>query len=347
MDRSPDTARRLRLAVLVAGCVVVAFVLARLATNRAAQRVDSRRRAGFVTVPSGGDGDLVVGAYAAVDPALVAALDSARYGAGPGQAAALAGLPPIGAYLPPSRIVFALPTLTPDPTPTPTRTLTQTPTPVPTASPSPTGTMIPVTAVVTAVGLSTPTPTPAAPTPTASPTETVEVTPSIVPPPTFTPPARSTGEPLRLPALRGPLNPGLLGLGVLPLGYGGYGCAPAGWPVDGVLTQYFHRWHPAIDLGIPLRTPVIATHSGQVIFAGWRTDGYGNLIIVENGPFQTYYAHLSGFNVSEGQLVARGTVIGWSGSTGNSSGPHIHYEIRIDGGEVDPLTFENRSYPPC
>ncbi len=305
MDRSPDTARRLRLAALVIGVFVVAFGLARLAADRAARRVDSRQRAGFAPVPDAEDSNLIAGAYAAVDPALVAALDSARYGGGLGQAAALAGLPPIGAYLPPSRIMFALPTMTPSATFTPTRTPTQTFTPVPTATPSLTAS--PPRVTVPATGSRTPTRTPPARTPTPSPTATIVVTPSMVPPPTFTPPVRSTGEALRLPSLRGPLNPGLLGLGLLPAGYGGYGCAPAGWPVDGVLTQYFHRWHPAIDLGIPLYTPVIATHSAQVIFAGWRTDGYGNLIILENGPFQTYYAHLSDFNVSEGQLVTRGT----------------------------------------
>ena len=188
--------------------------------------------------------------------------------------------------------------------------------------PTPTG-----TAALTPLPTATPTVTPSA-TPTGSPT------PTITPPPTLTPVVLIQSTYATLPP------------GMSP--YGGLNCAPAGWPVaGGVLTQYFHGYHRAIDIGIPLFTPVVATHSGVVKFAGWRTDGYGNLIIIENGLFVTYYAHLSDFNVVSGQVVGRGTLIGWSGSTGNSSGPHIHYEIRVNGREVDPLTFEQLGYPPC
>ncbi|MBN1562907.1 MAG: M23 family metallopeptidase, partial [Anaerolineae bacterium] len=63
--------------------------------------------------------------------------------------------------------------------------------------------------------------------------------------------------------------------------------------------------------------------------------------------FITYYAHLTEFNVVEGQIVGRGSLIGWTGSTGNSTGPHVHYEIRINDTPVDPLTFEARGYPSC
>jgi murein DD-endopeptidase MepM/ murein hydrolase activator NlpD len=84
-----------------------------------------------------------------------------------------------------------------------------------------------------------------------------------------------------------------------------------------------------------------------VIFAGWSTVGYGNLVILQNGAFITYYAHLSDFNVVTGQQVGSASVIGWTGSTGNSTGPHIHYEVRINDVPVDPLTFENRGYPAC
>ena len=136
-------------------------------------------------------------------------------------------------------------------------------------------------------------------------------------------------------------------VGPAALEYAGDGCAPSGWPGAGTLTQYFHRWHSGMDIGIPLNSGVVATHSGEVIFAGWRTDGYGNLIIIQNGAFITYYAHLNSFNVSAGQKVGRGSVIGWSGSTGNSTGPHIHYEIRINDVPVDPLTFEKRGYESC
>lgn len=94
-------------------------------------------------------------------------------------------------------------------------------------------------------------------------------------------------------------------------------------------------------------TPVLATHSGEITFAGWSDEGYGNLIIIESGVFSTYYGHLESLNVVDGQAVQRGMVIGWSGSTGNSSGPHLHYEVRINNIPLDPLTFEQRGYISC
>jgi murein DD-endopeptidase MepM/ murein hydrolase activator NlpD len=98
---------------------------------------------------------------------------------------------------------------------------------------------------------------------------------------------------------------------------------------------------------VPLGTPVIATHSAQVIFAGWSDIGYGYLVILQSGPYITYYAHNTSFNVTEGQYVGAGSIISWSGSTGNSSGPHVHYETRINDIPVDPLTFGNRGYSTC
>jgi murein DD-endopeptidase MepM/ murein hydrolase activator NlpD len=169
--------------------------------------------------------------------------------------------------------------------------------------------------------------------PPPTPTPAVSPFPTRVPLPTLTP----------APTL-GPATPGVL---PAPQGYSGGDCAPSGWPVAGVLTQYYHWYHRGIDIGVALNTGVVATHSGQVIFAGWRTDGYGNLIILQSGMFITYYAHLTDFNVVAGQIVGRGSVIGWSGSTGNSTGPHVHYEIRINDSEVDPLTFEERGYNSC
>lgn len=124
-------------------------------------------------------------------------------------------------------------------------------------------------------------------------------------------------------------------------------CAPAGRPVDGILTQRFHVYHIGIDIGIPLGTPVIATHSGIITFAGWSDVGYGYLVILQNGDFITYYAHNTSFNIVEGQFVQRGNIIAFSGSTGNSTGPHVHYETRIRDVPVDPLTFESRGYATC
>src|SRR5262249_35497002 len=124
-------------------------------------------------------------------------------------------------------------------------------------------------------------------------------------------------------------------------------CAPAGLPVDGILTQRFHAGHSGVDLGVPLGTPVLATMSAQVTFADWSTIGYGYLVILQNGPYITYYAHNTSFNVSVGQFVGKGSIVSWSGSTGNSTGPHVHYETRINDVPVDPLTFESRGYPTC
>lgn len=124
-------------------------------------------------------------------------------------------------------------------------------------------------------------------------------------------------------------------------------CAPAGMPAEGILTQRFHIYHSGIDIGVNLGTPVLATHSGQVIYADWSDVGYGYLVILQSGAFITYYAHNTSFNVSTGQYVGKGSIIAWSGSTGNSTGPHIHYETRINDVPVDPLTFESRGYPSC
>lgn len=167
--------------------------------------------------------------------------------------------------------------------------------------------------------------------------------PTVLPYPTSPPlplPQVPTQIPGELPAFGPDGTP-------LTLPYAGDSCAPAGLPVDGILTQRFHYYHSGIDLGVPLGTPIRATHSGQVTFAGWSTVGYGYLIILQNGPYITYYAHQTSFNVSVDNLVGKGSIIGWSGSTGNSSGPHVHYETRINDVPVDPLTFENRGYATC
>lgn len=131
------------------------------------------------------------------------------------------------------------------------------------------------------------------------------------------------------------------------LPYAGASCAPSGLPVDGILTQNFHVGHSGVDLAVPLGTPVIATMSGQVTFADWSTIGYGYLVILQNGAFITYYAHNTSFNVSVNQFVGKGSIVSWSGSTGNSTGPHVHYETRINDVPVDPLTFESRGYRSC
>lgn len=115
-------------------------------------------------------------------------------------------------------------------------------------------------------------------------------------------------------------------------------------PVVGEITSHFGprwgSWHNAIDIAAPSGTPVLAADSGMVIFRGW-SGSYGNLVQIDHGggKMVTWYAHLSAFNVSVGQTVNKGDVIGYVGSTGYSTGPHLHFEIRIDGTPVNPLNY--------
>jgi len=97
------------------------------------------------------------------------------------------------------------------------------------------------------------------------------------------------------------------------------------------------RLHAGVDLAAPLGSPVHATTDGVVGWAGAR-GGYGLLVGVAGAAgVETRYAHLSRLNVASGQTVRRGQVLGWSGSTGLSTGPHLHYEIRVNGRAVNPL----------
>jgi murein DD-endopeptidase MepM/ murein hydrolase activator NlpD len=119
----------------------------------------------------------------------------------------------------------------------------------------------------------------------------------------------------------------------------GTGSTPSGRPVGGVLTNTFHPGHNGLDFGVPVGTNVQATMSGKVVYAGWNTEGYGNLVIVENGPYRTYFAHLSQIPVKIGDVVAAGDIVGLSGNTGNSTGPHVHYEVRNNQKVIDPTSF--------
>ncbi len=116
--------------------------------------------------------------------------------------------------------------------------------------------------------------------------------------------------------------------------------SPKGKPVEtDIITQYSRAGHVALDFGVSVGTQVHSTHAGKVVYAGWNNEGYGNLVIVENGPYRTYYAHLSEIPVSVDQEVGAGEVIGLSGNTGNSTGPHLHYEIRKDNVPIDPTNY--------
>lgn len=98
----------------------------------------------------------------------------------------------------------------------------------------------------------------------------------------------------------------------------------------------FASWHPAVDLAAAEGTPVYAANGGRVIFAGWSNWGYGYTVVLAHGPFTTIYAHLGNVNVGCGQDVASGQQIAGSGNSGNSSGPHLHFEIRYQDAPQDP-----------
>jgi murein DD-endopeptidase MepM/ murein hydrolase activator NlpD len=115
------------------------------------------------------------------------------------------------------------------------------------------------------------------------------------------------------------------------------------YPVSASLTQGYTSTHHGLDFGVVVGTDVQSTISGKVAYAGWNDQGYGNLVIVDNGTYQTYYAHLSEIPVSVGDTVQKGEVVGLSGNTGNSTGPHLHYEVRKNYTAIDPTTFDNSS----
>jgi murein DD-endopeptidase MepM/ murein hydrolase activator NlpD len=115
------------------------------------------------------------------------------------------------------------------------------------------------------------------------------------------------------------------------------------WPVSGPITSgYGSRWgrlHAGIDIAVPTGTPVVAAASGQVIVAGWM-GGYGNLVVIDHGGgLATAYAHNSSVAVGSGSSVSQGQTIAYAGSTGNSTGPHVHFEVRVNGSAVDPLGY--------
>jgi murein DD-endopeptidase MepM/ murein hydrolase activator NlpD len=111
----------------------------------------------------------------------------------------------------------------------------------------------------------------------------------------------------------------------------------------GVRSDPFHSgaaFHPGIDLSGTYGTPIYATADGTVLRAGWNSGGYGNLVELDHGRgITTRYGHMSAILVSEGQHVTRGQQIGRMGSTGRSTGNHLHYEVRIDGRAVNPIPF--------
>ena len=111
------------------------------------------------------------------------------------------------------------------------------------------------------------------------------------------------------------------------------------WPVSGVLTQGFHAYHPAIDLASPTGTAIVSADKGKIIRAGWWTGGYGNAVQIDHGNgYISTYAHMSVISVSTGEDIEKGQKIGEIGSTGRSTGPHLHLTIQIEGKYLNPLT---------
>lgn len=101
----------------------------------------------------------------------------------------------------------------------------------------------------------------------------------------------------------------------------------------------FTGYHSGVDLAASSGTPVYASSPGRVIYRGWNNWGYGYLVVLAHGPFTSFYAHLSSINVGCGQMVGSGSLIGGVGTTGNSSGDHLHFEIRYNDTPVDPLLY--------
>jgi murein DD-endopeptidase MepM/ murein hydrolase activator NlpD len=111
------------------------------------------------------------------------------------------------------------------------------------------------------------------------------------------------------------------------------------WPESGTITSTFGA-HNGIDIATTAGTPLAAAQAGWVVFAGWTPDGLGNAVYIDHGNgFTTVYGHMQQINVSVGQRVARGQTIGLEGSTGNSTGPHVHFMVIDNGRSCNPLNY--------
>ena len=143
------------------------------------------------------------------------------------------------------------------------------------------------------------------------------------------------------------LAPGAAGAaGSAGLNFGPSITTPSMWPARGeVSSPYGLRWggsdfHPGIDIANDMGTPIVATADGTVSVAGWNSGGYGNMVDIDHGNgIMTRYGHAMQVVVVPGQHVRRGQVIAYMGSTGYSTGPHVHYEVRINGSPVNPVGY--------
>jgi murein DD-endopeptidase MepM/ murein hydrolase activator NlpD len=191
-------------------------------------------------------------------------------------------------------------------------------TPTASVTPTPTATATPYPTVITAT-----------PIPSATPTETPTDTPQ--PALNWAPELAANGWTFERGACEAPFT-------------GPVGTETFMWPASNhYLSGYNFSWryHPGIDIATQLGDPIYASDTGVVVFAGWNSQGYGNLVALDHGNgWETLYAHLSQFNVDCGQAVYQGSVVGYAGSTGNSTGPHLHFEILNDTyGRVNPWSY--------
>jgi murein DD-endopeptidase MepM/ murein hydrolase activator NlpD len=124
---------------------------------------------------------------------------------------------------------------------------------------------------------------------------------------------------------------------------------PSIWPANGYITSGYgyrtapiggyRQFHPAVDIAAPVGTPVVATGDGRVVFSGWKHD-LGNTVMIDHGyDFRTLYAHVARVVVVVGDRVKKGQVIAYVGSTGRSTGPHLHYEVHLRGKETNPRPY--------
>ena len=121
---------------------------------------------------------------------------------------------------------------------------------------------------------------------------------------------------------------------------------PAGWPTQGYISSPYGlrfggtEFHQGIDIAADTGTPIVATADGVITAAGWTSSGYGNMVDIDHGGgIVTRYGHASAVAVTVGQQVRRGQVVAYVGSTGYSTGPHLHYEVRISGQPVNPAGY--------
>lgn len=115
------------------------------------------------------------------------------------------------------------------------------------------------------------------------------------------------------------------------------------WPTGGRISQASHAYHIALDIAAPMNTPIYASASGTIVYAGWDDSGYGYTILIDHGNrWRTRYAHLSGMYFETGDWVNQGELIALMGSTGRSTGPHLHFEIMYNGWRYNPYDYLSR-----